>query len=163
MVRSLHVSRRVGSGLYAGATNYVEIVNPTAGSMGAGAHGKGALRGIRVQNLHTGGWHASGFQAFRIIIDDITWASGQLRIPYIDGQRPGRGVYLNLGMLGLGADYHEEPYFAGSGACCDCAMLVNEQRVPFSNRLQVQAAWTSSGTSTASGFSVDVWYEIKGR
>jgi len=162
MVRTIHVSRRVGSGLWAGANNYVDIVNPV-GTPRPGANGRGALRGIRIQNLARTGWHQSGFQALRLTIDNgIVLASGQLRIPYIDGQRPGRAHYVNLGQWVLGADYHEMPHFAGSGACCECAMLVNTQRIPFHTELRLQAAWTSSGTSLPSGFHVDVWYEIKG-
>ena len=161
MVRTIHISRRIGSGLFAGADNYVDIVNPVGTP--PGADGRGALRGIRIQNLNGAGWHQSGFQNLRMTIDNgILVASGQLRIPYIDGQRPGRGTYLNLGQWVLGADYHESPWFNGSGACCDCAMLINSQRVPFHTQCRLQAAWTSSGTSLASGFVVDVWYEIKG-
>ena len=155
MVRTVVARRRVWSGV----GNFVDVVNP----QGQGADGRGALRGIRLQNLADFGWYQSGFINLRLSIDNgILLASGQLRVPMIDGQRPGRGWYVNLGQWVLGADYHENPLFAGSGACCECAMLVNEQRIPFHTQMRLQASWTWSGTSRLSGFTVDAWYEIKG-
>jgi len=157
MVRTIHDARLICCGLYVSNTNYLDVIGRPNGVV----TGKGALRGIRIQNLVGVGWWQSGFQQLRITVDGIPLASGQIRVPYIDGQRPGRGHYLNLGQYVLGADYHEEPHFSGSGACCDCAMLVNNQRIPFHRSLRIEAAWTSSG-SCPSGFWVDVWYEIKG-
>ena len=161
LVGTRHISRRVGSGLWAGADNWVDIANPFG--IPPRVDGRGALRGIRIQNMNTSGFQRSGLLSLRMTIDyGILIASGQLRIPSTDNARPGRGYYLNLGQWVLGADYREAPWFSGSGANCNCAMLVNSQRVPWHNNFRLQAAWSSSGTSLASGFHVDVWYEIKG-
>jgi len=142
-----------GSVFLSGAWNTTnEIINPTY----PGAIGKGAVRGIRIRNLEPSGWWVSGFQQLRLIIDDRVIASGTMRIPY----DPQHGSYINLGQFVLGADYHETYWFSGATACCDCAMLMNQQRVPFHRTFRLQGRWIwHSGWHN--GFTTDVWYELK--
>lgn len=165
MVTTIHEVQEIVSGALTlsgvwgtGSNNVNEIVNPNY----PGAEGKGALRGIRVMNMHPSGWWVSGFQQLRLIIDGRVIASGTMNIPYT-GAYPGRGYYLNLGMFVLGADYHEAWWFAGSGACCECAMMANQQRVPFHRTFRLQGRWIwHSGNPIGRGVRYDVWYELKG-
>jgi len=150
LVTTIHEHREINSGI----ANAIDVINP----MGQGVIGRGALRGLRVENRHPSGWYASGFQQINIYVDGRLIASGQLNIPYVSNDH---GYYLNLGMFVLGSDYHESPYFAGSGATCECATGINNQRIPFHRSLRITAGWTQSGVSP--GFRVDAWYELKGQ
>jgi len=161
LVTTIHerqiVRRTTNSGWGSGSNNAWEIINPNT----PGAIGKGALRGIRIRNLHPSGWYASGFQQLRLIIDNRVIASGTMQIPY----ETVRGSYLNLGAFVLGADYHERFWFSGASAGCDCAMQVNQQRVPFHREFRLQGGWIwhSGLADHRPSLMIDVWYELKGQ
>jgi len=155
MVTTIHERRNIISGVQnltdawdTGRNNVHEIINIT----NPGADGKGAVRGIRIRNLEPSGWYVSGFQQLRMILDNRVVASGTMQVPY----ETDNGRYINLGQFVLGADYHESYYPFGSGVS-----WVSQQRVPFHRSFRLQARWIwRSGWHN--GFTVDVWYELKG-
>lgn len=124
--------------------------------------GRGALRGMRLENMANSGPRHSGTDVLRITIDRLrvsltsgmVLGSGQLQVPYIGADR---GIYLNLSQFVMSADYHESGILFSGYGNCDC---MAHQRIPYHENCLVEYYLNTSGVR-ASGMDITVWYEGK--
>lgn len=128
--------------------------------------GRGALRGIRLENMANSGPRTSGTDRLRITVDQrfvsvtaghaggYVMGSGMIRVPYL-GENVGQ--FVDLAQFVMNADYHERGILV-SGIETD---PLNNMRIPFDNNVLVEYYLYSSGVR-ASGIDYTVLFEGKG-